>query len=63
MIANKLFGPDIGALKGETTCHGPPFVDSPIYMDITSILKYYGKVTLCVDLIHVNNVPLLVTLS
>ena len=32
-------------------------------VDITSILKYYGEVTLCVDLMYVNKVPLLVTLS
>ena len=32
-------------------------------VDITSILKYYGEVTLCVDLMYVNKVPLVVTLS
>ena len=32
-------------------------------VDITSILKYYGEVTLCVDLMYVNKVPLLVKLS
>ena len=63
IIVNKLFGPDIGALKGKTTHHGPPIVDSPISVDITFILKYYGKVTLCIDLMYINKVPLLVTLS
>ena len=24
VIANKLFGPDVGALKGKTTCRNPP---------------------------------------
>ena len=63
IIVNKLFGPDIGALKGKTTHHGPPIVDSPVSVDITFILKYYGKVTLCIDLMYINKVPLLVTLS
>ena len=63
VIANKLFGPDVGALKGKTTRRGPPIVDSPVPVDITHILKYYGEVTLCIDLMYVNKVPLLVTLS
>ena len=63
IIANSLFGPDVGALNGKTTRHSPPIVDSPVPVDITSILKHYGEVTLCVDLMYVNRVPLLVTLS
>ena len=63
IIADKLFGPDIGALKGKTTCCGPPIVDSPMSMDISTILKYYGEVALCIDPMYVNKVPLLVTLS
>ena len=63
VIANKLFGPHVGALKGKTTCCDPPIVDSLVTVDITHILKYYGEVTLCIDLMYVNKVPLLVTLS
>ena len=63
VIANKLFGPDVGALKDKTTRRGPPIVDSPMSVAISPILKYYGEVTLCVDLMYVNKVPLLVTLS
>ena len=63
VIANKLFGPDVGALKGKTTRRGHPIIDSPVSVDITSILKYYGEVTLCVDMMYVNKVHLLVTLS
>ena len=63
LIANKLFGPNVGALKGKTTRQGPPIVDSPVSVDTTSILKYYGEVTLCVDLMYVNKVPFLVALS
>ena len=63
IFANKLFGPDVGALKGKTTWRGPPIVDSPVAVNTTSILEHYGEVTLCVDLMYINKVPLLVTLS
>ena len=63
LIANELFGPNVGALKGKTTRRAPPIVDSPISVDLTTILKHYGEITLCVDLMYVNKVPLLVTLS
>ena len=32
-------------------------------VDLTSILKYYGEITLCVDLMYINKVPLLLPLS
>ena len=38
-------------------------MDSSVSVDTTSILKYYSEITLCVDLMYVNKVPLLVTLS
>ena len=63
IIANKVFGPDVGALKGKTIRRGPPIVDSPVSVDTASILEHYGEITLCVDLMYVNKVPLLVTLS
>ena len=63
LIANELFGPNIGSLKGKTTCRAPPIVDSPVSVDLTTILKHYGEVTLCVDFMYVNKVPLPVTLS
>ena len=44
ITAKKLFGPNIGALKGKTTHRGPPIVDSPISEDITSKLEYYDTI-------------------
>ena len=63
IMANKLFRPNIGAMKGKTTRRGPPIIDSPVSVDTTSILEHYREVTLCVDLMYVNEVPLLVALS
>ena len=61
-ITNELFGPDVRSLKRKTTRQAPPIVDSPVPVDLTTILKHYGEVTLCIDLMYVNKVPLLVTL-
>ena len=63
LIANELFGPDVGSLKGKTTRRAPLIVDSPVSVDLTTILKHYGEIALCMDLMYVNKVPLLVTLS
>ena len=41
IIANNLSRPDMIALKGKTTRHSSPIVDSPVPVDITSILKHY----------------------
>ena len=38
-------------------------MDSPVSVDMTSILEHYREITLCVDLMYMNKVPLLVTLS
>ena len=38
-------------------------MDLPVSVDMTSILKHYSEITLCVDLMYVNKLPLLVTLS
>ena len=63
LITNELFGPDVGSLKGKTTQRAPPIVDLAMSVNLTTILKHYGEITLCVDLMYVNKVPLLVTLS
>ena len=47
LIANELFGPDVGALKGKTTRREPPpppppppIVESPVLVDLTTIPKH-----------------------
>ena len=61
--AEQIFGQDIGSLKGKTTRRNPPIVDSPITSVLASILERYRNVTLCVDIMYVNRVAMLVSIS
>ena len=58
-----IFRPDIGLLKGKTTRRNPPIVEYPVARVPTNILKRYRKVTLCVDIMYVNRVAMLVSIS
>ncbi|KAL7578765.1 hypothetical protein ACA910_015995 [Epithemia clementina (nom. ined.)] len=63
--ADDIFGPELGILKGKTTRQAPERVEdtptpSPRY---TSVRDRYRELTLSMDIMHVNGVPFLVTLS
>ena len=61
--AEYILGPDIGSLKGKTTRRSPPIVDSPVTAVPADVLQEYRKVTLCVDIMYVNRVAMLVSIS
>ena len=63
VIAENIFGPDVGLLKGKTVCRSPVPVN-PSLVDIPShIMSHYCEVTLCGDIMFVNRVAFLVTIS
>ena len=63
-IAENIFGPDIGALKGKTVRRPPSKVNrTPLIPIPSEILSTYGRVTLCADIMYVNNIPFMVTIS
>ena len=61
--AEHIFGPDIGSLKGKTTRRNPLIVDSPIAQVPAEVLKRYRKVTICIDIMYVNQIPMLISIS
>ena len=61
--AEYILGPDIGSLKGKTTRQSLPIVDSPVTAVPADVLQEYRKVTLCVDIMYVNRVAMLVSIS
>jgi hypothetical protein len=63
LAAEDIFGPDLGTLKGKST-RAKPHKVRPILVSIPQqILQRYRSVTICVDLMFVNKVAFLVTIS
>jgi hypothetical protein len=61
-MAEKMFGPDIGALKGKTMQAKPAPVVSD-YIEIpTALIETYQEVTLCMDTIKINGLYFLTTI-
>jgi hypothetical protein len=62
-IAEAIFGPDIGVIKGKTTHHRPNPVVAD-YLDIPEeLLVCQQNVTLCIDTVYVNKLAFFTTVS
>ena len=61
-IAEATFGPDVGGLKGKTTRRKPPQIDIH-HNQLADIFQPYRNVTIGVDIMYVNRMPLLVSIS
>ena len=63
VIAEKIFGKDIAALKGKTTCTSPIPVTTDVVAIPKALKQQHCKIELCVDIMFVQNIPFLTTIS
>ena len=61
--AEQIFGPDIGALKGKTVRRQPPRVEVEEVPLPPTIQQHYQEVTLACDIMYVNIIPYLMSVS
>jgi hypothetical protein len=63
LAAKDIFGHDVGSLKGKTVRRKPEMIRQIVESLPTETMKRYRKVTLCIDVMYVNKIPMLVSLS
>jgi hypothetical protein len=59
----RIFGPNLGALKGKTTKRASVPVEGRIDGVPASIMEHHQQVTLAMDIMFVNKIPFLTTMS
>ena len=63
LTAKHIFGHDIGSLKGKTVRRQPPRVEVEEVSLPPTIQQHYQEVTLACDIMYVNKIPFLMSIS
>ena len=63
LAAEDIFGPNLGSLKGKTVRRSHATTDTPTVAIPPAIYERYKNVTLAIDIMFVNKIPFLVTIS
>jgi hypothetical protein len=63
LAADDIFGPNVESLKGKTVRQGGIHVNPEYHQVPIPIMEKCRKVTLCIDIMFVNKLPILVTIS
>ena len=62
-LAEKIYGPDVGTLKGKSTRQRPNPVINDLVEIPPEILEPHHELTLCIDNMFVNGIPMLTTID
>ena len=62
-VARTLLGPNLGSLKGKTVRRPNPHVPMGIAGVPSSIMKHHQQVTIAIDIMFINAIPFLITIS
>jgi hypothetical protein len=63
VAAEQIYGPDVGSLKGKTVRRPPPTVKQMLEPLPVELMQRFKMVTLCIDVMYVNNIAMLVSIS